>query len=351
MADLDVLLSLLGQGSGSNVSDIGAFQNQIAQSDFYKQAAAPILGAKFNTSTWTPGQSFGVSAGQAFLGSLLGAIGDQYESRQLEKVASVLPDLYKDPLNVVTPEGVDAKAFANLKLNAATRKDAASSSSLQKLVQDLLGTKVAGLTEKEKELGKNAAYEQLSGGSAGLLNPLSKEKNSIEEKARDALKSVPLVTNFQDLKTNFKTMTDVYGLDNKPATLAFVSSFARVLDPNSVVREGEIKNAENTQSFLSSLGYNLKSLVDGSQNIGPEAKQQMLQAASAKYNTFGTDFNKYLTAQRELVKGLGGRPENVFAPTEYEPFDFNSWATQKGIGVNISRDAAIAELRRRGLIQ
>lgn len=301
MADLDTLMAFLGGGSGSNVSDITGFQNQIAQNDLWKVAAAPVLQAKFDTSTWSPMQSFGVSAGQAFLGTLLNEIGNQSESRQLEKVASILPQLYKDPLNTATPEGVDPKAFATLKLNTATRADSARSAQLQKLLTEIMPNQ-------------------------------AKDINSIEEKARDSLRTVPLVTNFQDVKTSFNTMLDTYALEGKPSTLAFVSSFARVLDPGSVVREGEIKNAENTQSFLNGLGYSLKSLVDGSQSISPETRQQMLQAASAKYNTFGGDFQKYLSSQQDLVERLGGRRGNVFAPTTFEPFDFNNWASKQSGG-------------------
>jgi hypothetical protein len=181
--------------------------------------------------------------------------------------------------------------------------------------------------ETAKELGKLNAYG-LTDSTVGdnPLNPLVEKSRAEEKAARDALRGTPMVNNFQDIKSNFDTLTEVYKFNDKPSTLAFVSSFARILDPGSVVREGEIKNAENTQSFLSGLGYSLDGLTTGLQTIGPEAKQQMVRAASAKFNKFGEDYTSYVDKQRNLVKGLGGKSENVFGPIDYKPFNFLDWA-------------------------
>ena len=182
--------------------------------------------------------------------------------------------------------------------------------------------------ETAKELGKLQAYGLTDSTVAGdnPLNPIVEKSRAEEKAARDALRGTPMVNNFQDIKSNFDTLTEVYKFNDKPSTLAFVSSFARILDPGSVVREGEIKNAENTQSFLSSLGYSLDGLTTGAQTIGPEAKQQMVRAASAKFNKFGEDYTSYVDKQRNLVKGLGGKSENVFGPIDYKPFNFLDWA-------------------------
>lgn len=254
----------------------------------------------------------------------LSSVGDEYQG--------TLTDRYKTALTTAmgggTPsaQGLSPSLFKGLDQQVKIfklQKQVAQEEKVQELISDVL--KARGTSQATEE-GKLAAYG-IGEGAAGVLNPVSKETRDMERQSRDALRTTPMVQNFQDIKTNFDTLLSTYEFNDKPATLAFVSSFARILDPGSVVREGEIKNVENTQSFLSSLGYSIQSLVNGSQSIGPEAKQQMVRAAASKYNRFGEDFSKFLTQNQSLVERQGGKKENVFAPIAYDPFDFKSWAS------------------------
>ena len=254
----------------------------------------------------------------------LSSVGDDYQA--------TLTDRYQNAVSSAlaggTPaaQGLSPSLFKGLDQQVKIfklQKQVAQEEKVQELISDVL--KARGTSQATEE-GKLAAYG-IGEGAAGVLNPVSKETRDMERQSRDALRTTPMVQNFQDIKTNFDTLLSTYEFNDKPATLAFVSSFARILDPGSVVREGEIKNVENTQSFLSSLGYSIQSLVNGSQSIGPEAKQQMVRAAASKYNRFGEDFSKFLTQNQSLVERQGGKKENVFAPIAYDPFDFKSWAS------------------------
>jgi len=141
--DAETLALLFGGGSTPTkgiASDIAQFENILGKNDYWKMAAAPVAAAKFDTSTWSPGQTFGVSAGQAFLSSALNMLGQRSEGEQLAKVAKILPQLYKDPSSVAIPEGVDTEAGGALKLAAlkdfALRQEA-SSNSKEKLFADV----------------------------------------------------------------------------------------------------------------------------------------------------------------------------------------------------------------------
>ena len=118
MAGTEELFAQLFGGASSGYADLTQFEKTVGQNDLWSQAAMPVLGAKFDTSTWSPGQTIGVTAGQAFLGSLLQAIGQHSQANQLEAIAPVLGSLYKDPLNTVIPESVDREAAAGLRLSA-----------------------------------------------------------------------------------------------------------------------------------------------------------------------------------------------------------------------------------------
>lgn len=143
-ATLAALSSLSSGGSsllsgGTPGADLANFQRTIAANDPYMTAAAPVLNAKFNTSTWTPNQQIATTLGQAALGSILKVLGQRDEGDQLTKVANILPQLYKDPTSVTLPDGVDPGAFAALRIGALGRQ-----STTQDLIARAIGEKLGG---------------------------------------------------------------------------------------------------------------------------------------------------------------------------------------------------------------
>lgn len=122
MADPASLAALLGLSSTTSGSrgpaDLDQFQRIVGENDYWKMAGNQLGGIKFDTSTWSPGETLGVSALQAFLGTALGAYGQHTEANQLASAASILPELYRNPSSVSLPEDMDSEAFGALKLNA-----------------------------------------------------------------------------------------------------------------------------------------------------------------------------------------------------------------------------------------
>lgn len=150
-----------------------------------------------------------------------------------------------------------------------------------------------------------------------------KNKYDIEKQARTEVDKAAGAYN--DLQANFQTMKGTYKYDNRPASLTFIQSFARVLDPGSVVRGEEIERAERSQAFIEQMGYRWTSVLKGTQNISPKDKLKMLQAAGVKYNSSGENILTIADRQKELVGSYGANPENVFANINYDPFDYEDF--------------------------
>lgn len=272
---------------------------------------------------YLPDALFGSAKRQGKLFNQLNAIEEKQNQRERSnKFQDKLLDL-----GMMLKEGKDGKValvkIPGLDINsqAAEKKAAETTASLEATDLYMSGQSGKGLDVSVKGVGDKQ------------VNPLTakgKVITDIEDASRGALKGSPAVSNFGDVKTNFETLKDLYQFDDRAATLAFISSFARVLDPASVVREGEIKNAENTQSFLSGLGYKLDSLVSGKQQLDPAVKQGMIRAAGAKYNNFGTAYQRLLENEKELVSRRGANSENIFGPYEYKPFNFAEWYKSPG---------------------
>lgn len=309
MADLDTLMAFLGGGgSGSNVSDITGFQNQIAQNDLWKVAAAPVLQAKFDTSTWSPMQSFGVSAGQAFLGTLLNEIGNQSESRQLEKVASILPQLYANPLGTETPEGVDPKAFATLKLNTATRADSAKSGQLQKLLGDLMGVKIAGLTEKEKTKAGLQGKQDFYG--VGIEDPESPQAKKVQE-LRDKFNALDATQNFKYVQRLSNQLVQTLKNPSAVADPVLAKMVIQFVEPKLSVNAGEAAGLAASASIPEAWKGIIGQALEGKSKLTSDVRQGLLDIASAAYQAHGKAFQKEFDLASGEAKRYGIDPTRI----------------------------------------
>lgn len=297
-----------GVGSGLLSGLLGGAGDQYQQTltDRYLKAAQ-TPGATAESSELPPGL-FGKASRTGEMFRMQNALDQRASAQKFQQDrAAKMADLLAERGYSMTPEGKLEQFFDPVKLDADKARK----------------------TEAAKKQGELDAYAGTEPGSgADLLNPITGKKTELEEKARSELKTAPLAADLQDIKANFETLVDSYQYNDKAATLAMVSSFARILDPGGTVKEGEVKNVENTQSFLASFGLTIEGLFSGKQSIGAEAKQAMIRAAGAKYNKFGANYLSLLDTQKNLVKRKGGNPENVFGPVEYTPFDFTQWASK-----------------------
>ena len=314
MAGLEDLAAYLAVGQQQKAA--------IAESDPYAQFGQignQLLGQVVQDQNASLREKIAGAAITGLLGGGFTGLSDNYQLRASDAYRQVLMGERRGE-SIERPSVLSRSLFSDA-------KDQASLFKLQAQLMDVQALKDVAKAEDMSaagELGKLKAYGGT--GAASILNPINKEIRGAEKESRDALRNSPMIQNFQDIKTNFHTLKDVYAFNDRPATLAFVSSFARILDPQSVVRSGELKNAENTQSFMDSIGYKLSSLMSGEQSLSPETKQMMVRAAGAKYNRFGEDFNSFLTDQQGVAERAGGSKENVFSPAKYEPFEFITWA-------------------------
>ncbi len=271
MADKDIIAALMGGmgTSGGGGSDLGALRSTIAQNDLWTQAAQPILGARFDTSTWNPGTTLGVSAGQAFLGALLGGMGQRSQAQQLEKVAQVLPALYENPGAVVAPEGVDREAFGILKLGEMAKNQARTVALEQDRLKRSLDIMDAGLKKKietKSEIeGKQEAYKQ-----SGTEDPENPSVKSASELSKQLINNKEVV-DLGEVRNRIQVLQKAALDPSSVADLDYVIGVAKILDPTSVVRESEGQTVINSQSIPASILGQLNKAIAGESAIDRSA--------------------------------------------------------------------------------
>jgi len=316
------LVNGLMQGMGDE------YQNTLT--DRYSDVLSNSIGGVDVENPGLSGALFGSAKRQGQLFGLQKRIQAEEENRKYERERE--GKLYDKLLDFgIMPQknekgGISLVRIPGLDVNSQAAAKAAAEEVAKRTVSGdyIARPEAEPIAEKAPEMGSDS-FALPKGKALDPQSPKAKAIRDVEDASRSNLKGSQLVTNYGDIKTNFETLKDLYQFNDRSATLAFISSFARVLDPASVVREGEIKNAENTQTFLSGLGYKLESLVNGKQQLDPTVKQGMLRAAGAKYNNFGKAYLKAIENEKGLVSKRGGSAESIFGPYEFEPFDFVEW--------------------------
>lgn len=319
MADASAAMLEALFGSGINAADdsgLNLFRKTVAGNDYWRAAAAPVLGAKFDTSLWSPGQTLATTAGQAFLGGILNALGQRDEARQLESVASVLPKLYSDPNSVTVPEGVDPEAFGQLKLSALATRQKSETAANSALFKELFGTKIAGKTSEEQEIGKARGREKAYGLS-GENDPespkykVTKDTRDLEKMFYDRITALPQAKQLADIESNFKALKELAKQDTKAADIGLISTVARIRDPMSTVREGEFAINSDTQAYLDQMIGNWRGVISGESKLTPTDKSKIIASVIPKYNELG---QSYLSVRNPLLDALeaqGGNRANI----------------------------------------
>lgn len=304
---------------GSDVSDIANFQKTIADNNIFSQLAPQVAAAPFDTSNWSLGQTVGVTAGKAFLSSLLNAIGQRQQSDQLVSLASVLPDLYKNPFSVQAPEGVDPQAFAGLKLNAITRADKSKSAALQSLAKDILGVEVARQESAAKALGelegKNSFYDIQ--GSRDPESPLEKKVTDLNDKfsKREEVQNFSYVQRLSDQLA--QTMKNPSAVAD-PVLAKMVVQF---VEPKLAVNAGEAAGLAASSSIPDAWKGQIAQAMEGKSKLTPTMRTALLDIAKAAYQAHGSAYSRVYNQFKNEAKLFNIDPARISSIGEPKTFE------------------------------
>jgi len=121
------------------------------------------------------------------------------------------------------------------------------------------------------------------------------------------LEQIEAANQLAQLAANPSAITDV----------ATIFKFLKVLDPGSVVREGEQAMLQRAQSLSGTLRVYAESLESGA-TLSPQQRKQIVDAAYSMAGLVQDDYALAVQRQRDLAKNLELRPE-VVIPMETLP--------------------------------
>ena len=236
----------------------------------------------------------------------------------------------EDDIAKARAERLLKEAEANVKTVEARYADQAAQDAIKKRAADL------GLTDAQtnqaiattKKLGtetKKAAIELAALEATGGVDP--EKKFTQEEKIRKEWQGRSKM--YGELQGTFNNIKSSADTANGPGDIALITSFMKMLDPGSVVRETEFATARDTAGLFTQLQNRLEKAQSG-QLLNPAQRKEYV-ALSQKY----LDAAKKKAEQEKkdlsiVVKNYKLNPENVFGAEQAPPPPLPTSATVGG---------------------
>jgi len=97
--------------------------------------------------------------------------------------------------------------------------------------------------------------------------------------------------------------------------LALIYAFAKAMDPESVVREGEYKTAERyAGTFLSQFGFNFRRIYENTEFLTPTAKAMLKKTMMSKFEASRQTYDNlrkgYVKQFRAMTQGTNAEPDD-----------------------------------------
>lgn len=152
------------------------------------------------------------------------------------------------------------------------------------------------------------------------------EKKSADLKLRDdetsfrkEYEASPVVKDFNAANTGIKKIREAIQAPEQDGfnDMSLVFNFMKVLDPGSVVREGEYATAMKNASLLESMGVRLNRVMSG-QQLSPDQRQRLAAAAERQFNSNKSTYQNYKAEKSEIAKKSGLDPAKVITDFENE---------------------------------
>lgn len=139
-----------------------------------------------------------------------------------------------------------------------------------------------------------------------------------------------IVQSYNTVQEGFQTIKSIGVNTSSPADdIAFIYAFAKIMDPNSVVREGEYNTIQKyAQTWADNFNFKAQRIFSNTNFLSSDAKQKMLNALQPKVDTITSQYkNLEKEYQRQIGDAYAGKPRQI---TNYAGAGLQEATTTKG---------------------
>lgn len=127
---------------------------------------------------------------------------------------------------------------------------------------------------------------------------------------RKEIQQLPSYKQYTAALPSWQSMVDAAKRPTAASDLNLVYGIAKIMDPTSVVREGEIQMADGTQGVFGRLNGLINGL-NGGNKLQADARAALLAEAQSRMNGFKTSMDADMKGYGTVIKHRGMNPEDV----------------------------------------
>ncbi len=172
---------------------------------------------------------------------------------------------------------------------------------------------------KVEKRGPNEDFVVIGGGNpnqprtATPITGLPPSQPKIDDVSgmRKEVTALPEVKRYSEAAPIFRSMVESSNKDSAAADLDFVYGVAKIFDPDSVVREGEMKLVGKAQSIPEDVKGFIKRAAMGEGRLTPEARHRILEVAQTRMNELRGAYDTRVNPYSDIAKRNNMNPADV----------------------------------------
>lgn len=255
------------------------------------------------------------------VGQLLGGVTDQatYDQARQIAVQNGIPNAEKMPTTY------DPNLVKRLQMMALSAKD--------QLEQQW---KAMGYDQEERKMGVTMRGQVMADARSRDQNQINAGKQTLEteNKLRDEYNQ--LTKTFRDVRDSYGRIQESGKGGKGVNDIALIYAYMKMLDPASVVREGEFATAQNSGGVPGKVIAMYNGLLNG-QKLAPTVRAEIINQAGNLYKRAEAD-NAFMSEQyRNIAVRSGANPDNVIT-------DYGSTAKPAGRATGSSKTISQADV-------
>lgn len=221
--------------------------------------------------------------------------------------------LWQQRLNspaAVQNEGVRAIVQRNLDIATKDAERRYNEGKAPESVREFIWARQNGLTKT------NSPMEYAKELAAAKRDPDSDVTN-----LRKEVQQLPSYKNLQQAAPIYRSMFDTAGRNTKASDLNLVYGLGKIMDPTSVVREGEMIMVKNSAGMSEQLMGAINAL-NGGAALTTETRQALMQEAYSRMDTYRQQFDQDMGQYRGIVGRRGFNADDVIPNVgEFKPYE------------------------------
>lgn len=156
---------------------------------------------------------------------------------------------------------------------------------------------------------------------AGEKAAAQREEKDRAEPLRKEIQQLPSYKNLAQAAPIYRSMFETAGRNTKASDLNLVYGLGKIMDPTSVVREGEMIMVKNSAGLSEQLMGAVNAL-NGGAALTPETRQALMAEAYSRMNTYRDQFEQDASQYRGIVERRQLNPADVIPNIgDFRPYE------------------------------